>query len=278
MTRFSRPDGTLLTTESPVRVIMPYLMRGRNESIVFAETLLDVTRTLPWLRYWNEGRPEEERATMFRLFLWACGKTLHERDVVNRFISGGRIYQRNEASISFAARRELRNGSPMFVLKASFPEGEAFGDCVRRLRGVIAEGRGGSKRRLDREVALITRLPGFLIRAGVAIFMWLDRHNLMPGMMIKDDPMYSSLFATNIGSMGQDAVFHHLYEYGNTSIFASVGKVDKAVFIGADGRPEARDGMRVRWSFDERINDGFSFSKAVKLVQEIVEDPGRFVS
>jgi len=278
MPLFSRPDGTLLTTESPVRMIMPYLMRGRNESIVFAETLFDITRTLPWLKCWNEGRPEEECATMFRLFLWACVKTLHEREGINRFISGGRIYQRNEVSISFPARREMRNGSPFFIMKVAFPKGELFADFVKRLRVVITEGRCGKERPLDKEVNIVTRLPGFLIRAGVALFMWLDRHNLMPGLMIKNDPMYASLFVTNIGSMGHDAVFHHLYEYGNTSIFASIGKIDKAVFIGADRRPEVRDGLKVCWSFDERINDGFNFAKAVKLVQEIVEDPGRFVS
>jgi hypothetical protein len=274
---FGRPDGTLLKNEAPVRAIMPYLMRGRNESIVFSETIFDVSRTLPWLKNFNRGRPPHEQGTLFHLFLWACARTLHERGGLNRFVSGGRLYRRNGVSISFAAKREMRDGAPFVTVKVEFPSGEEFADCVARLRQTISEGRGGRARPVDKEVSLVTKLPGPLIRLGVAITTLLDRANLMPASMIRNDPMYASLFAANIGSVGLDAVFHHLYEYGNVSLFAVMGRVEKAVFVGADEKPVVRDGIKVRWSFDERINDGLYCANSLKLVQAVVEDPAQFI-
>src|SRR5262249_16063729 len=57
MPLFSRSDGTLIKTESAVRQIMPYLMRGRNEAVVYHETRYDLTRTLPWLAAQNAALP-----------------------------------------------------------------------------------------------------------------------------------------------------------------------------------------------------------------------------
>ncbi len=273
MPLFRRSDGDLVRDESPVRRMMPYVMRGRNESAVYHETTLDVSRTLEWLRARNDTRPAEDRATIFHLFLWACARVLHERPGLNRFVSGGRIYQRRGAFISFAAKREFEDGAPLVTVKLEFPAGEAFDACVRRIRAAISEGRGGKPRVVDREVRLALRLPGFLLRAVIAAIRWLDRVNLLPARMISSDPMYASIFAANLGSVGIGDTFHHLYEYGTTSVFGVMGPVRPTVFADADGRPAVRDGLQIRWTFDERINDGLYCAKALDIVRRTMEDP-----
>ncbi len=35
--------------------------------------------------------------------------------------------------------------------------------------------------------------------------------------------------------------------------------------------------LSVRWTFDERIDDGFSCAHSLGLVQKILEDPGRWL-
>ncbi|MCK7488727.1 MAG: hypothetical protein MZU97_26930 [Bacillus subtilis] len=45
--------------------------------------------------------------------------------------------------------------------------------------------------------------------------------------MIKTDPIYSTAFFTNLGSIGMDTIYHHLYNWGTCSIFISVGKLKK---------------------------------------------------
>ena len=39
------------------------------------------------------------------------------------------------------------------------------------------------------------------------------------------------------------------------------------------GRPAVKDMMTIRYSFDERVNDGFYCIKALELLKQLVEDP-----
>jgi pyruvate/2-oxoglutarate dehydrogenase complex dihydrolipoamide acyltransferase (E2) component len=273
MPLFNRPDGKLLRGQSPVRTIMPFLMKGRNESTIFHDMLLDVSRTLPWLQRYNSENTEEEKATLFHLFLWACARALHARPGLNRFVSGGRIYQRNDVSIAFAAKRAMRDDAPFVTVKLVFPKEESFEDCVARIRSSVQEGRSGKTRTVDREVNLATRLPAPLLRAGVTVVRNLDDLNLLPKKFIDPDPMYASLFVANIGSVGIDDVAHHLYEYGTCSLFGVLGQIKKTVFVGEDDQPTVREGVKVRWTFDERINDGLYCASSLSLARATIEDP-----
>src|SRR6185436_8851011 len=108
---FKRPDGDLVRGESNVRRFVPYLMRGRNESAVYHEQICDLTRTRPWLRAFNHAH--EQPATLFHLFLYAFARVLHARPGVNRFVSGGRIYQRRKVELSFAAKKRMEERAPL---------------------------------------------------------------------------------------------------------------------------------------------------------------------
>ena len=84
---------------------------------------------------------------------------------------------------------------------------------------------------------------------------------------------YASAFAANLGSLGIDRAWHHLYEYGTCGVFAVVGVAGKSVEVGADGQPEVRDTLRIRYTFDERVNDGFYCARSLDLVRQAVERP-----
>ena len=277
MPLFSRPDGTLVPGLSPVRYIMPYLMKGRNESIVLHEARFDLSRTHAWLAQYNEGR--ERKATLFHLLLYAVSRTLHDRPGLNRFISGGRIYQRNSVSLSFAAKAAFNDDAPIITIKLEFPKEDTFDAVVERVSGNIKGARGPQTKRstVDKELKLAMMLPGFMLGWLMSFLRWLDRVNLMPRGMIAGDPMYASAFLANLGSLGIDDTFHHLFEYGTVSLFGAVGRAEKVVVVGEDGKPAVRDGLKLCWTFDERINDGFYCASSLKGVQAVVEDPGRYI-
>ena len=102
MPLFRRSDGTLVPNLSNVRRMIPYLMRGRNESIIYHDETYDLTLTKAWLHAYN--RAHAQPATLFHLFLWAMGRVLNQRTGLNRFVSGGRIYERKGVYLSFARR------------------------------------------------------------------------------------------------------------------------------------------------------------------------------
>lgn len=44
--------------------------------------------------------------------------------------------------------------------------------------------------------------------------MRLDHWNLLPEAVLKASPFHTTVFLTNLKSLGIDSIFHHLYEFG----------------------------------------------------------------
>jgi hypothetical protein len=258
-----RRDGTLAKV-APYRRIMPFLMRGRNEAIVFFEQRLDLSKAAPWLAEWNArtGR----RATVFHLVLHAIARVLHERPHLNRFVAGRRIYDRRGVFLSFAAKKAFKDDAPLATVKREFAAGESFEAMVAALGEEIKVAKSDAISKVDKELSIFLRFPGFLLAASIAILRWLDAHGLAPRALIGDDPMYTSAFVANLGSLGIDAAYHHLYEYGNCPLFVTVGRFD------ADARE-----LIVKYSYDERVEDGFYAATAIGLVRRWIEDPAAWI-
>lgn len=273
MPLFGRSDGDLIRDLSPLRRMVPHLMRTRSGAVVFHDAVYEVARARRFVDAFNAARPDRPKATLFHLFIWACARALHARPGLNRFVSGSRIYQRREVAISFAAKRGFRDDEPIVTRKFTFPKDESFADAVDRLVGGVAGVRAGKEDRADKEMKLAVMLPGFLLSFAVRMLIWLDRVNLLPAAMIRPDPLFASLFVANLGSLGLDRVTHHLYEYGNVSLFGAMGVTGPRVVVGDDGEPTVKDTVEIRWSFDERINDGFYCASSLSLAKEVVEDP-----
>jgi len=274
MPLFRRADGDLLRDLPPVRGIVPYLMRRRNESAVYHEARYDVGRARQWLRAYN--RSHAERATLFHLLLYACTRALHLRPGLNRFVSGGRVYARRGVSIAFAAKREMRDEAPFATVKLAFGADEGLDETVRRIAAAVDEGRAAAPRPIDREAALVMSLPGFVVSFLTRLAAWLDSWNLLPGFLMRDDPFFSSLFLANLGSVGLSDTFHHLYEYGTVSIFGVMGTVRPELVPGAAG-PQRREILQVRFTLDERVNDGFYAARSLRIAQDVLEDPDRYL-
>lgn len=277
MPLFRRSDGVLVKDETPVRHIMPFIMRGRNESSIYHDEVYDITRTRVWLRDFNRANPTAPTAGLFHLFIWACAQGLWRRPGLNRFVSGKRMYARKGVWISFAAKREMSDDAPLVTVKLPFPQDEAFSDCVQRITSSVVEGRTAGERVVDKELALAKALPVSVLSVVMALLRWLDRINLMPRFMIESDPLYTSLFVTNLGSVGLDRTYHHLYETGTAGLFAVMGTPRKSAVTGRDGREQVRDILEVRWTLDERVNDGFYCASGLKWFKRLIEDPAKYV-
>jgi hypothetical protein len=193
------------------------------------------------------------------------------RPRLNRFVSGGRLYRRREVSMSFVAKKEFSDEGATATVKVVAARGESFESFSRRLASHVDDARE-IERAVDKEVSFVMSLPGPVVRLGVWLVRLLDRWNLLPWFMMKNDPMYTSLFLANLGSVGVSDVYHHLYEYGTVSIFGAVSAPRRAAIV-VDGRQVVEDVLGVRWTFDERIDDAFYCARSLALVQEIVEMP-----
>jgi hypothetical protein len=275
MPLFGRSDGTLVKNLAPVRAMIPYLMLGRNESIVYHEEIVELTKTLSFLERWNAVH--ERKLTVFHLLVAGCAHGLWARPGLNRFVSGKRIYERKGVQISFAAKMKFKDEAPLVTVKIEAEKDEPVMSLVDKLYGSVGEGRSGKTRTVDKELKLALALPSWLLSIVMGRLRWLDSVNLLPASMIKSDPMYASVFLGNLGSVGIDRTWHHLYEYGNISLFGVLGTIRKYVMVDDNNQPVVRDAVSVRWSFDERINDGFYTAASMKLCGEVMVDPERFL-
>ena len=266
---FGRSDGSLAPDLPAYRRIMPFIMRGKNESAAYFEQELDLTKTQAFIERWNATSPR--RISLFHVYLWATIQTIAARPRLNRFVSGSRIYQRDGIWISYSAKKAMNDDSPVVVLKKCFEPGRPFEELVEQMHAHVNEGRSDKKSHVDKELSIILALPTFLIRMLVALQVWLDSKNLLPYSLIKNDPMYASMFIANLGSLKLEAVHHHLYEYGNIPIFACIGRSKRVVAVGDDGAVTTKLVAMVKYTYDERVEDGLYCAASLAHLQELVE-------
>jgi hypothetical protein len=268
---FSRFDGTPTRNAPAYRRLIPFLMKGRNESAVYFEQTVDLTRTLPWLEYYNTGR--RQRVTLFHLLLAAMVHTLAERPRLNRFVSGRRIWDRKGIWLSFAVKKRMDDSAPLSTVKIEFDPGQSFESMVERMQGGIGEARSSRKSAAEREMGLLLRLPALVIEIIVRLVAFLDFFNLAPCFLVESDPMYASAFVANLGSLKLDAAYHHLYEHGNCPFFVTVGRAERVAAPDEDGTIRVKSVMKLRYVFDERIEDGLYCARALELLRERLENP-----
>jgi hypothetical protein len=261
-----RPDGTLVKKLSQMRMFMPYVSPRRNDSVFHLAQDMDVEAALEFLEKKNRERPADRPMTLFHLLLRSGSQALYLRPGVNRFVKGGKLWQRDGEWITFSAKVRIEDGAPLVTIKRKFePTSESLDQMVDGVYGLIRPARAGKQSTSDKEMSLLLRLPGFVIRSALGLLHFLDRFGLVPRAMIDSDPLYTSCFVANLGSVGHDAGIHHLWEHGTCSLFCVIGKVKK----GVDGRRS----MTLCWTYDERIEDGLYSYITIAGIKERIEHP-----
>ena len=267
-----RPDGTRVRDLPRLRRIMPFIMPRRSDAVVYFEQVIDLGATQDYLARWNAD-PARPRLTLFHILLAAGARTLHQRPRLNRFVAGRRLWQRNAVEMSVSVIKAKDDDARLTVVKQEFPAGQGLAATRTRIEEATANGRSHRPTASEVEVDLVTRLPRFVLSFLVALQRWADHWNLLPASLIRNDPLYSSLMVTNLGSIGIDAAWHHMYEHGTLSIFVAMGKAGPMPFVTEDGGLAVRSGLKLCYAFDERVADGFYAARSLDLLQSLVEQP-----
>lgn len=276
MPLFQRPDGTIVKDLPAVRRVMPYIMRCRNECSVYLETRCDVTSAKKWLWAYNQALEGQGSCTFLHLFLYAGREVLKEFPHLDRFVAGRRIYQRKESTFSLMVKETMDVDAPLHAAKLPMAEpDESLRAYSQRIESLTQNARDYHERS-EKETQLLLLLPDFLVRFVLMLRNWLDDWGILPLSLIHDDPLYTSIFISNIGSLGLPEGFHHLYEHGNCSAFAMISALQKCPVADWDGNITIRDILPIRWTVDDRVADGFICAQALKKFKAILEDPGQF--
>ena len=269
---FGRREGERVKDAPVVRHMLPFLMPTRTESAVYFEQRLDVTDALAWLDARAGG---ENPPTFYHVFLLALARTLALRPQLNRFVVGRRLYQRRKLEISFVVKKSFDDRATMTAVKVVFDPRDTLESAGARIAAQIGVGRGEAKTATEKEMGIVTKLPRLVLQGSMRLQRVLDYFNLWPAAAIENDPMYASAFVANLGSVGLDSAYHHLFEYGTCPLFVTLGKIEDENRLASDGSVEARKVVSLKYSFDERIADGFYCARSLELIRDFVENPAK---
>ena len=269
----SRPDGVPLERVHPYRRMMPYIMKGRNECVVYFDSYIRAEKLLDYL---EEAGPAFG-AHVTHAIVAAASIGLGENPSMNLFVSGRRLYRRKGRWLTFSVKRKKKDkAAKIGVVKMEAQDGETFRQFCDRVNGKIGVERSDKKTGLDKELSFFGLLPRTGLRIGVTLFKWVDYLGLLPGSFIEGDGMYTSAFIANLGSVDMGAGYHHLYEWGNCPLFLCVGAIEDKPIV-EDGAVVPAKLLHIRYSYDERIDDGLTARFGIDSVKRCLEDPRRWL-
>lgn len=123
------------------------------------------------------------------------------------------------------------------------------------------------------DMGTLVKLPRFLLRIIVKFLGWMEYHGWYPASLMKEDPYYSTFFVSNLGSIGMNADYHHLTEWGTNSVFVIIGKKHPAPVWDENGNMTMRDVLKLGMTVDERIADGYYYANTMRLMKELIAHP-----
>jgi hypothetical protein len=158
-------------------------------------------------------------------------------------------------------------------VKLRLSTSETIFTIIEKLKRDLQEAKSEEGNESDREVKDLGKLPFWIVRWLTKIFRWLDNHNLAPKGMIDKDPLYTSTYIANVGTIHLPAPFHHLFQWGNCSVFLGIGEYTKRAVVDKDNNIVVRDIMDIIVTWDDRISEGIYGAKAMQLLKGFIENP-----
>jgi hypothetical protein len=273
----TRPDATLVQDGSALRRMMPHLLPTRMDAVLFFELPIPMEAALDWLDRRRAVQPDDP-VTVFQLVLGAIVRTLDQRPRMNRFVKGGRVWQRDHVALTFAVKKSLDDDARITSMKVSFEPGDGLETVRRRIAEATARGRSSEETRAERSMRNGAAVPLPLLRLGLWWRRFLDDRGLLPRDALESSPLHTSAMISNVGTLGIDAAFHHLYEDGACSINATVGRIERRAFVRDDGTIDTPRTLTVRFAFDDRVCDGFYAAKTMKQLTELLQAPETYLA
>ena len=270
-----RWDGWRIRDLDPVHVMMPYMFGTRIENEAVLGEVLDLTEVDKYLAKKNAQNPEF-KYTWFHFIAAALSKAILLRPKMNYFIAGGHFYERKKIEVAFNVKRQFTDDSKESMAKFVLdPEGESPMEQVHTyVHKFVTKVRGeNASVGVDDALKMLSYLPRFAWRLLVWTLKKMEYYGVYPKGLAADDPCYSSVYLTNLGSIKMTADYHHLFEWGNISFFLVISEKKLRPFWKEDGTYELRNTIKLGMTIDERIADGYYFAKTLRLVRHIFAHP-----
>ena len=268
-----RRDGVLVRDIPSLNVVMANLFPSRTDCEVYLHQELDITELLKYVESKNTpGAPF--KTTLFHCFVAMVARVCNERPYLNRFIQGGRVYQRDAITISFIAKRRFADHSEDALMNYHAQGGHTITDISKQIVGEVHEMRKQTQSQgLDHTIDALAKMPRLVLWTFMKTLRGLDFWGKVPKSLSDGDSNFSTVLLSNLGSIKCPSVYHHLNNYGTNSVMITIGAMHRRNVLQEDGTVAQRDFVDIGATIDERIGDGFYFARSLKLIQHICSHP-----
>lgn len=286
--RGDRRDAVWVRDIDILQGFMPYIYPNRADNEAFIQERIELDRINEYIEAKNRalfggenGREvganavgaEEEPYKLFYVLLAALVKTLTLRPKMNRFVKGGRVYQRDKLSLAFVVKKKFSDNGAEALAFIEFDENTTIEDVRRKISEEIHSCRGEGQDNSTEKMGLFLKMPRWLLRIAMWIIHKLDYYGRVPNSLIKADPNYATCMITNLGSIGLKAGYHHLSNWGTNSIFVIIGEKKLSPIFDENGKVTMKETLDLGLTLDERIADGYYYAKTVKLLKHLLQNP-----
>ena len=267
-----RRDGVLLRELDSLHFITGILYPNRCDNEAFISERIDLTNAYAYLEAKNAGDPVY-KYNVFQLVVTAIVKVLTLRPKMNRFIVNSNFYQRNEVSASFVVKKIFSDkGAEALAFLHTEPT-DTIDSIHEKIYEQVSSCRSEQIDSSTESMDILNKLPRWVARAAVRFIMFLDRHGWVPQDMIATDPYYSSCVLSNLGSIKLKSGYHHLTNWGTCSMICLLGEIKKTPVFDDEGNVTMRPTIDLGLTIDERLADGYYYSKSVRLLAKLLEHP-----
>lgn len=268
-----RSDGKKVRNIDPFMRLVPHIMFHRNDAMVMQLQEIECENMDKYIL--EKRKTEGLRLTYMDIVMASFVRVVSLRPKLNRFIVNGRIYKRNNIQISLAVKKKLTDQAEETTIKLTFDGSESIKDVMEQVHQTVKENQGDIKNNTDNIAKILTRVPNVMIKIMVRFLMWLDKHGMLPKKVLAASPFHTSIFLVNLKSIKMETVYHHIYNFGTTGIFVSMGKenLEPRVVNLTTGEIGVKKIMKMGIVIDERISDGLYNSLSLREFKKIMENP-----
>lgn len=265
-----RSDGYLVRDLNPFVKIIPYVMEKRSDAQNFSKQIFPAESID---KYIAEKKSEGYNFSYMHVFVAAYVRLISERPQLNRFIINNQIYQRNGIYVSMAVKRSLRDEGEKTTVKFSFTGKENIFEIAEIIDKNIAQALSAKESTdTDKLAEMVMSMPGFVKKLLVKLLKAMDNLNILPKSVIEASPFHTTMFFTYLKSIDTNYIYHHLYDFGTTGIFAALGKTVKIPVV-ENNNVVIKKCCQIGYTMDERICDGVYYARSFKLLEEYFYNP-----
>lgn len=268
-----RKDGRKLRTLQPMNRLMPYIMKKRSDAQNTFADKIEVSKADVLCR--KKVLEGKTNFSFLHILLAAYLRVITQRPAVNRFVSGQKIYARNEIVFVMTIKKEMSLSAPDTVIKIKFSPDDTLDEVYEKFNTVATDAIAALDKQtaFDKLIKVFNFIPGFFLRFIVWVVEKLDYIGWLPKGFMDLLPFYGSMIVTSMGSLGINPIYHHIYDFGNLPVFLSYGRKRSVFEYDKSGNLNKKRYIDIKAVTDERICDGYYFASAFKYFKKLVESP-----